>query len=80
MTEKVLFKDKEIPTVELPIVKAEKSTIEVLQEIRQEIDQHREGIKIMTDDDWYAGKLRGYDCVIEIIDKHIKQIEGSDTE
>lgn len=42
----------------------------VLDKVRAEIDAHREKLKIMADDDWYAGKIRGYDCAIEIIDKY----------
>ena len=42
----------------------------ILDKIRAEIDAHREKLKIMADDDWYAGKIRGYDCSIEIIDKY----------
>lgn len=42
----------------------------LLQEIWDEIDAHREKLKIMADDDWYAGKIRGYDCAIEIIDRY----------
>ena len=41
-------------------------------EIRDEIDAHREKLKIMADDDWYAGKIRRYDCAIEIIDRYKK--------
>ena len=43
---------------------------DVLDKIRAEIDAHRETLKTMADDDWYAGKIRGYDCAIEIIDKY----------
>ena len=39
----------------------------VLQEIIEEIDAHREELKILADDDWYSGKIRGYDCAVEII-------------
>ena len=49
---------------------------ELLDKIRAEIDAHREKLKIMADDDWYAGKIRGYDCAIEIIDKY--RAEGSE--
>ena len=45
---------------------------DVLDKIRAEIDAHREKLKIMADDDWYAGKIRGYDCAIEIIDRYKK--------
>lgn len=48
----------------------------VLDRIRAEIDAHREKLKVMADDDWYAGKIRGYDCAIEIIDKY--RAEGSE--
>lgn len=48
----------------------------VLDMIRAEIDAHREKLKIMADDDWYAGKIRGYDCAIEIIDKY--KVESED--
>lgn len=53
-----------------------KGMIEVLNKIRAEIDAHREKLKIMADDDWYAGKIRGYDCAIEIIDKYKAESEG----
>ena len=52
--------------------------VKVLGKIRAEIDAHREKLKVMADDDWYAGKIRGYDCAIEIIDKCTA--EGSDEE
>jgi hypothetical protein len=48
---------------------------DVLDKIRAEIDAHREKLKIMADDDWYAGKIRGYDCAIEIIDKYKAESE-----
>ena len=44
----------------------------LLQEILDEIDAHREKLKIMADDDWYAGKIRGFDCSIEIVDRYKK--------
>lgn len=44
----------------------------LLQEIWDEIDAHRSKLKIMADDDWYAGKIRGYDCAIEIVDRYKK--------
>ena len=44
----------------------------ILQKICDEIDAHREKRKTMADDDWYAGKIRGYDCAIEIIDRYKK--------
>ena len=47
-----------------------------LDKIRAEIDTHRETLKTMADDDWYAGKIRGYDCAIEIIDKYNAESEG----
>ena len=43
---------------------------DTIDKIRAEIDAHREMLKTMADDDWYAGKIRGYDCTIEIIDKY----------
>ena len=43
---------------------------DTLDKIRAEIDVHREKIKSMAADDWYAGKIRGYDCAINIIDKY----------
>lgn len=46
-----------------------------LDEIRAEIDAHREKLKIMADDDWYTGKIRGYDCAIEIIDNYRTESE-----
>lgn len=46
--------------------------VEVLQEIRHEIDKwHHLTDKAFND---------GIDTALEIIDKHIKEIEGSDTE
>jgi len=48
----------------------------LLQEICDKIDARREELKTMADNDWYAGKMRGYDCTIEIIDKYKKVIEG----
>ena len=50
----------------------------VLNKIRAEIDAHREKLKIMADDDWYAGKIRGYDCAIEIIDKYKAESEDQE--
>lgn len=47
----------------------------ILDKVRAEIDAHREKLKIMADDDWYAGKIRGYDCAIEIIDKYRGNID-----
>ena len=45
--------------------------IDVLDKIIAEIDAHRKTIVNMADiDDWYAGKLHGHDCDIEIIDKY----------
>lgn len=51
-----------------------------LDKIRAEIDTHRETLKTMADDDWYAGKIRGYDCAIEIIDKYKLENEPKESE
>ena len=48
---------------------------DTLDKIRAEIDSHREILKTMAVDDWYAGKIRGYDCAIEIIDKYKAESE-----
>ena len=48
----------------------------VLDKIRAEINTHRETLKTMADDDWYAGKIRGYDCAIEIINKYRAESEA----
>ena len=54
---------------------AEPSTDTILQEIWDKIDAQREELKTMAvDDDWYAGKIRGYDCALEIIDRYKKAI------
>lgn len=42
----------------------------LLQEIYDEIDARRENLKILADDDLYADEIKGYNCVIEIIDKY----------
>ena len=49
--------------------------LEALDKIRAEIDAHRETVKTMADDDWYAGKMVGFECAIEIIDKY-REREG----
>ena len=54
----------------LPPVNTQEPKTDTLDKIRAEIDAHRETLKIMADDDWYAGKIRGYDCAIEIINKY----------
>ena len=51
---------------------------DVLDKIRAEIDANREKLKVMADDDWYAGKIRGYDCAIEIIDKYKAESEDKE--
>lgn len=44
---------------------------DVLDKITAEINAHKEELKTMAEsDDWYAGKLRGHECDIEIIDKY----------
>lgn len=43
----------------------------ILDKITAEINTHKEELKTMADtDDWYAGKLKGHECDIEIIDKY----------
>lgn len=42
----------------------------ILDKIIAEINAHKKELKTMADDDWYAGKLRGYECAVEIIDKY----------
>ena len=58
----------------------DKKVDDVLDKIRAEIDAHREKLKIMADDDWYAGKIRGYDCAIEIINKYKADTESQKSE
>ena len=53
---------------------------DTLDKIRAEIDAQREKLKIMADDDWYAGKIRGYDCAIEIINKYKASPTGAESE
>ena len=48
----------------------------LMKEIRQQIDDRRERLKPLSSDDWYAGKIRGYDCTIEIISERIGESEG----
>jgi len=50
----------------------------VLDKIIAEIDTHRETLKTMADDDWYAGKIRGYDCAVEIIYKYKAESEDKE--
>lgn len=43
----------------------------ILDKITAEINAHKKELKTMAEsDDWYAGKLRGHECDIEIIDKY----------
>ena len=66
--------DRAISALDMAItaLSAEPSEGAILQKICDEIDAHREKLKTMADDDWYAGKIRGYDCAIEIIDRYKK--------
>ena len=60
-------------------LKEQEPLTEVLNKIRAEIDEHRKTIRNMADiDDWYAGKLHGHDCDIEIIDKYRVESEVKD--
>lgn len=63
------LKHKEVLEMAVKALEQEPKT-NVLDKIITEIDTHREILKTMAVDDWYGGKINGYDCAIEIINKY----------
>ena len=44
--------------------------------VKAEIEESRGALKTMIDGEWCAGKLKGLDCAVAIIDKHLSEIEN----
>ena len=47
----------------------------ILDKIKTEIKADRERISILIDDEYYRGKISGYDCVLEMIDNYMIKSE-----
>lgn len=50
------------------------ASLEAWEKVKAEIDESRDALKTMIDGEWFAGKLKGLDCAVAIINKHLQEV------